>query len=514
MRDWIASMSLRKKLFALVGFVITSLIVSIVLGQATISQVQIGGETYQGIVLKSEFVDDLARARLNINLLNSVIKSQVLDYDPDSLSGVHTTIKRLDLLLDEMLTEHFTQPTDQNQLYCGTCHSAEHSATIIDEMTEAKTSWQKMRAVINQQLLPALQNDDPETAADLLGGDYFDSYFSFMGSTKQAIEDLRSAQKEMEDATISKVHSASLFFTLGGIASIIGVVVLSFLFVQMIIRTVNKIVAELNQNAAQISNEAGGTSRASTSLAEMASEMAASLEETSASLEEITAMIARNDANSGEANAAMKRNTEVNSAANASMAAMQESMHAIKADSDQIANIIKEIESIAFQTNLLALNAAVEAARAGEHGQGFAVVAEEVRNLAQRTSSSARNSSTLIEQAIKNVNEGLAKMDALTKEQQELTEGAQKVGVLTEEISTASHEQSHGIVQINRAVGEMDNSTQQLAANSEELAAASEAVLGQIEVLHEIIIELTEMVEGRGNKKQHAAQHNEKEMIA
>ena len=499
MLNWIAGLSLRKKLFGLVSFIILSLIISIIMGQTTIAKVQIGGKTYEGIALKNEFVDDLARTRLNINLLNSVLKSQIMDYDSDTLGNLTSITERLDLLLNEMTDDHFQKAQEGSMYHCGSCHTQERSSEIVGLMSESRDDWAKMKTIINQQILPSLAADDPDEAEDLINNEYFDHYYNFMNNTKDVIESLRSAQVTMEHESIDQVNSFRLFFTLGGVVSIITVAILSVLFVQMIVKTVNKIVQELNDNANLINTEASSTSTASTTLAEMASEMAASLEETSASLEEITSMIARNDANSGEANNAMKRNVEINNAANADMRDMQESMNNIKADSDKIANIIKEIESIAFQTNLLALNAAVEAARAGEHGQGFAVVAEEVRNLAQRTTNSAHNSSDLIEGAIKNVNEGLSKMAKLAKEQEELSEGASKVGVLTEEISTASREQTQGIVQINRAVGEMDSSTQRLAANSEELAAASEAVLAQTKVLRHVIVELTEMVEGKGH---------------
>lgn len=499
MKKWFAGLSLKQKLFCLVSFFILSLLVSIFLANNTINRVKIGGSTYKGILLKNEFVDDLARARLNINLLNSVLKSEVIDYDEDSLETVHKTAERLDQLMTEMVEDHFNKTADSISFNCGSCHGLQQSQEIIDKLTDARTSWQQMKVTIYEKILPALSKDESDDALDFIDGAYNDNYITFMNNSKVVVESLRDAQTTMEEESIADVKSFSVFFTAGGLVCIAGVAILSYIFVQLIINAVNRIVAELTQNADTISDEANSTANASNSLAEMASEMAASLEEASASLEEITSMISNNDTNSTEANSAMKRNAEINAAANAGMTALQQSMQNIKADSDKIANIIKEIEAIAFQTNLLALNAAVEAARAGEHGQGFAVVAEEVRNLAQRTTNSAGNSSDLIAQAINNVNEGLAKMNALAKEQDELTESTEMVASLTEEISSASHEQSQGIVQINTAVGEMDNGTQQLAANSEELAAASEAVLGQTSILRDVIIELAEVIEGRGH---------------
>ncbi|PIY22379.1 MAG: hypothetical protein COZ12_03170 [Deltaproteobacteria bacterium CG_4_10_14_3_um_filter_60_8] len=208
-------------------------------------------------------------------------------------------------------------------------------------------------------------------------------------------------------------------------------------------------------------------------------------------------MIQRNADNSREANVLMERTARTGTAANRKMTAMLTSMHDIKKDSDAIAGIIKEIEGIAFQTNLLALNAAVEAARAGEHGQGFAVVADEVRNLAQRTTTSAHNSNDLIERAIQHVDEGLAQLETVAKELDDVTGDTQKANALVGEISIASQEQAQGITQINTGISHMDQGTQQLAANSEETASSSQAVLSQISLLRENIMELAELVEGK-----------------
>jgi len=495
MKEWFDSFGLRAKLFFLVGFTVVALISSIVIAQFIIKRVQIGGTTYSGIELKMEYIDKIARVRLNLNLLNSILKSQLADYDPEELSGLVTTMGKF----DEILVEMGQSMTDQGNkgFYCGSCHGVDRATEVAASYSALISSWPEMKKIINNSILPALEKNEAAAAVGFFEEEFFDHYYALMGSTKGAVDQLRSGADLMKKKTIAEVQAFELFYMAGGAVSIVVVVVFAFFFVQMIIRVVNGIVQELELSADRISEEARATASTSHSLAEMASEMAAALEETSASLEEITAMVQQNDNNSAEANSSMKQNADISAKANQNVSAMQLSMQNIKKDSDQISTIINEIEGIAFQTNLLALNAAVEAARAGEQGAGFAVVADEVRNLAQRTSHSARNSSELIERAIGNVSDGLKKIHEIVEESRSVADGSHKVGVLVDEISTASHEQTQGIVQINKAVTEMDTGTQQMAANAEELAAASEAVTSQAIMLRDNILMLTQLVEGK-----------------
>ncbi|HEX2860672.1 MAG TPA: methyl-accepting chemotaxis protein [Lacunisphaera sp.] len=211
----------------------------------------------------------------------------------------------------------------------------------------------------------------------------------------------------------------------------------------------------------------------SQSLADGSSQQAAALEETSASLEQLNSMTKRN---ADHANQAKQTASQARASADAGASRMHEmtaAMRAIKSASEDITKILKTIDEIAFQTNILALNAAVEAARAGEAGAGFAVVAEEVRALAQRSAQAAKETAAKIEDSVAKSHHGSQISEQVASGFTTIQEQIRHLDQLVAEIATASGEQSQGIAQVNTAIGQMDKVTQANAANSEQTAAAS-----------------------------------------
>jgi methyl-accepting chemotaxis protein len=204
-----------------------------------------------------------------------------------------------------------------------------------------------------------------------------------------------------------------------------------------------------------------------------------SLEETASSMEEMTSTVKQNADNAGQANQLATAARDQAEKGGAVVSNAVKAMGDINDASKKISDIISVIDEIAFQTNLLALNAAVEAARAGEQGRGFAVVATEVRSLAGRSATAAKEIKELIQDSVRKVEDGSLLVTQSGQTLEQIVLSVKKVSDIVAEIAAASREQSSGIEQVNKAVMQMDEMTQQNAALVEEATAASQSMADQ-----------------------------------
>jgi len=255
----------------------------------------------------------------------------------------------------------------------------------------------------------------------------------------------------------------------------------------LIISSFNQILKEMNVAADQVAAGSRQVSDGSQALSQGTTEQAASIEELTASLGEIAGQTRQNALSASQANDLSRKAQDNAIEGNQQMNSLQQAMSEINESSGNISRIIKVIDDIAFQTNILALNAAVEAARAGQHGKGFAVVAEEVRSLAARSASAAKETTGLIEGSFSKVEAGTRIADKTARALEKIVHDVTEATALVGSIASASNEQASGIAQINVGVGQISAFVQANSATAEESAAASEELSGQADLLKQMI---------------------------
>jgi len=356
---------------------------------------------------------------------------------------------------------------------------------IKPEIAAIRAGWEKVRP---------LSEASKNTEAYQL---YLSDIAPSMDPIKGQLTTMVNWNKKVSDTTLastsSTVQGAWWTALLVGLISIVVGAGLSWFMVTALNKELSATVSELSDGAVQIASAASQVASSSQSLAQGSSEQAASLEETSSTTEEINSMAAKNTENSSVMTQMVSNSQEQFVATNHQLSEMVSAMDEINVSSGKISKIIKVIDDIAFQTNILALNAAVEAARAGEAGMGFAVVAEEVRNLAQRSAQAAKDTADLIQESIDKSSSGKAKVGLVASAIHEITDDFIKIKTLVDEVSHGSREQTDGIGQVRRALSNMEHVSQSSAANAEESAAAAQQLNAQSEALKNIVIRLNNM---------------------
>jgi methyl-accepting chemotaxis protein len=340
------------------------------------------------------------------------------------------------------------------------------------ELNDAVAKFNAYAGTVTAQMLDQAQHDfavSELTTAAALAAALALFAFIYAGILRAVLEPLNEAGDHFEaiasgDLTAKIVHNGTnemhtLFEGLRKMQASLS----------EIVSTVRSGAVEINVGVAEIVT-------GNNNLSARTEQQAASLEETAASMEQLTATVKQNSESAAQASSLASSASEVAFKGSAVVGRVVETMVAISTESSKIGDITGIIEGIAFQTNILALNAAVEAARAGEQGRGFAVVASEVRNLAQRSSSAAKEIKELISTSARKIENGAELASEAGKTMSEVTNAVARVNDIIGEIAAASGEQRQGIEQVNTAITQMDEATQHNAALVEEATAASQAV--------------------------------------
>jgi methyl-accepting chemotaxis protein len=247
------------------------------------------------------------------------------------------------------------------------------------------------------------------------------------------------------------------------------------------------LVRQVRKGTEEIATASGEIAAGNQDLAQRNEEQASSLEQTAASTEELSSTVRQNGERAARADQLARSASGVASEAGAVVGQLVDTIAAIRESSRQVAEITGLIDSIAFQTNILALNAAVEAARAGDQGRGVAVVASEVRTVAERSAAAAREIRELLDASQRRVESGSALGAAAGQKTQEAVASIGRLAGVMAEVALASREQTCGIEQMEQAMTQMDRVTQQNSALVEQAAAAAQSLSDQAAQLLEAV---------------------------
>lgn len=252
---------------------------------------------------------------------------------------------------------------------------------------------------------------------------------------------------------------------------------------RQLVETLQSVSEASNQVAAGANN----MSEAAQSLAEGATDQAGAVEEMQATITTISDDIRITANSAGDSYKQARTYAEEAERSHREMKAMMDAMSRINDASQQVGNIISEIEDIASQTNLLSLNASIEAARAGEAGRGFSVVADQIRQLAEQSANSAAETRTLIETSLNAIADGSKTVDIVNASIDRVVEGIELIAQSSKSISEMANEQAEAMKQAELGVDQISEVVQSNSATAEESSATSEELSAQATTLDSLI---------------------------
>ena len=426
-------------------------------------------------------------ALAEISLLTTMIKSVLGSSAEDAGCSACHTSERVDSNHDAFLGK--AAKLSQQVAAMGPLVHSAAERTSLDAIQGGVSNWERLYS----EYLDLAVHKSFSQAHDIMVDRIYpifpkinDAADALDAEQRRLLAEARSAAQRQLSFSFWEVSLAVAFGLIAGVAGL--------WVVRKVARSLRQGTRQLLEMSQQLASAAEQIAESNHSLAQGVSQQAASIEETSAAITEISSMTQKSASGTRDVAETIHAETGLVGEANRKLDAMLVSMQEIVACGGKISNIVKTIDGLAFQTNLLALNASVEAARAGESGLGFAVVAQEVRALAQRSADAARDTAELVSASVNAGNTGRAQLDEVATVIGSITERTLKIQKLIDQVNHTGQEQAQGLAQIARAMAQMDQVTTTTAANAEQRAAASQQLSAQSQAMRDVISALQAMV--------------------
>jgi methyl-accepting chemotaxis protein len=388
-----------------------------------------------------------------------------------------------------MLETTWHQVEEANRRYESLVH-AKDEKTVWEELKPAWELWKKDHAAVMQ----FVKDGKREEAVAAAAGQAKESA-DRAGLLLTALWDLNL--KYAEEAKMAGEREALRQKVTAVVFSMIGVVLVvafGFVLTRAIKGSMERIMKELSGTGIQFAASSSQIASSSHLLAEGTAHQAQTAQETSAVMDKLAQLVRQNAEEVDHVKKTLDLTNERGMIAFELLAQANRSMKKIKQSSEAAEKMIKTINEIAFQTNLLSLTASVEAARTGEAGAGFALVAEEVKNLALRSMEAVKNTSDCIEQTIRHIDRGRELVKASLSKFIAYGTTGQDITVYVETTKDVTRNQAQGIERINASIGEISQMAQRNATSAEEAAAVAEEINAQAEAMKNIVDHMTELV--------------------